>query len=165
MRGVYTLKHQRIFFGVLLICVGSFFFLQQFQLPFLSQLLSWPSILVIIGAAFLIQGLFGKETGSIFPGALLFLLGIHFHSLYFFPSWWPRHWAMYTAIVGLSFLFLYSRTKKDGFIPAVILLAISLIGFFSSNFFELFGSVFHFFDGLWPLVLIVFGLYFIFRRK
>lgn len=158
------MKKQGIFIGILFIGIGLFFFLQQFQLPFIDQLLAWPSILLIIGVAFLTQGSFGREYGSIFPGALLLLLGIHFHSLALF-SFWPNHWAMFTAIVGLSFLFLYTKTKREGLLPAIILIVISALGLFSKDIMNLFGSVFQLIDGFWPLLLIAIGVYFIFRRK
>ncbi|WP_078430197.1 LiaI-LiaF-like domain-containing protein [Alkalihalobacterium alkalinitrilicum] len=158
------MKKQGIFPGILFIGVGLYFLLQQFDLPFANQLLTWPSILLVIGIAFLCQSYLGHDSGTIFPGVLLVGLGIHFHAIVMF-SFWPNHWAMFTLIVGISFLLLYFRTNRDGLIPAIILLVISGFGFFSTDLMHWFVSFFDLFEGFWPLLLIVLGLFLIFRRK
>ncbi|WP_216828832.1 LiaF transmembrane domain-containing protein [Alkalihalobacterium elongatum] len=158
------MKKQGIFPGILFIGVGVYFLLQQFDLPFVKQLLTWPSILLIIGLAFLFQSYLGHDSGAVFPGALLVGLGIHFHSIVIFANW-PTHWAMFTLIVGLSFLILYLRTKRDGLVPAIILLIISGFGFFSSDLMHWFVSILDIFEGFWPILLIALGVYLIFRRK
>ncbi|MBU8905071.1 LiaI-LiaF-like domain-containing protein [Desertibacillus haloalkaliphilus] len=158
------MKRQGIFPGILLIAVGLFFFLQQFQLPFVHYLFSWPTILLVVGLAFLFQGYIGREHSSLFPGALLFGFGIHFHALNFLP-FWPNHWAMFTLITGLSFILLYSRTKRDGLFPGVALVIVSLLAFFYSGFIHWVNQLFTIVDGLWPLVLIIIGLYLILKKK
>ncbi|MFC0557831.1 LiaI-LiaF-like domain-containing protein [Halalkalibacter alkalisediminis] len=158
------MKTQRIFPGVLLIGVGCYYLLQQISIPFHQQLLSWPSLLLVIGIAFLLQAYFGRETSMIFPGVLLTGLAIHFHfdSL---VSWWPSHWGMYTLIVGIAFLFSYLRSKKDGLLPAVILLGISLFSFTSINPFLWLQEGFSFMRSLWPIFLIGVGLFLLFKKK
>ncbi|WP_209122003.1 LiaI-LiaF-like domain-containing protein [Alkalihalobacillus sp. BA299] len=158
------MKKQGIFPGILFIGVGLYFLLQQFDFPFTKQLLTWPSILLIIGIAFLFQSYLGHDSGTIFPGFLLVGLGVHFHAMVLF-SFWPHHWAMFTLIVGVAFLLLYLRTKRDGLVPAIILLTISGFGFFPSDVMDWFMSFFDFFEGFWPLLLIAIGLFLIFRRK
>ncbi|WP_096202786.1 LiaF transmembrane domain-containing protein [Bacillus sp. FJAT-45350] len=158
------MKRNGIFPGILLIGVGLFFLLRQLNLPYVNQLFTWPSILLVIGIAFLVQSYVGRESNSLFPGWLLFLLGLHFHFLIMF-SFWPNHWAMFTVIVGLSFLMVYSRTNKDGLIPAIILLLISALGFFYSGFIGWFQSFFHVIEGFWPIALIAVGLYLILKKK
>ncbi|MFV8828728.1 LiaF transmembrane domain-containing protein [Alkalihalobacterium sp. APHAB7] len=158
------MKKQGIFPGILFIGVGAYFLLQQFDLPFANQLLTWPSILLIIGIAFLFQSYLGHDSGAIFPGALLLGLGVHFHAIVMF-SGWPQHWAMFTLIVGLAFMLLYFRTKRDGLVPAIILFIVSGFGFFSSDLMKWLGSFLDVFEGFWPLLLIALGLYLIFRKK
>lgn len=158
------MKRQGIFPGIILIGIGLYFLLEKFNLPYMNQLLSWPTILIIIGLAFLMQSNLGEDSSSIFPGTLLLLLGIHFHAQDIIIGW-PSHWAMYTLIVGLSFLFYYLKTKKDGLIIAIILIVISLIGFFSKNVFDWVFSIFGFLGGFWPIILIAIGIFLIVKRK
>ncbi|WP_227936694.1 LiaI-LiaF-like domain-containing protein [Alkalihalobacillus deserti] len=158
------MKTQRIFPGVLLIGVGCYYLLQQFSIPFNQQLLTWPSLLFVIGIAFLLQAYFGKEASMIFPGVLLTGLAIHFH-LDTIVHWWPSHWGIYTLIVGVSFLFSYVKSKKEGLLPAVILLGLSLFSFTSVNPFLWLQEGFSFVSSLWPIFLIGVGLLLLFRRK
>ncbi len=158
------MKRQSVFPGILFIGVGLFFLLHQFNIPYVDQLVRWPSILVILGFAFLLQSYMNKDYGSLFPGTLLLLLGIHFHML-FFLSTWPSHWSMYTCIVGLSFLHVYAKTKKDGLLPGIILLVISALGFFSGGVVTWFQSITDMLERFWPLFLIALGIYLLFKRK
>lgn len=158
------MKRQGVFPGVLLIGVGVVFLLQNYKIPFKNEIFSWPSILLIIGLAFLFQAFIGKDYHSIFTGFLLVGLGVHFHGLQMF-SFWPDHWAMFTIIIGLAFLFRYSKTKKDGLVPGIFLLLISLIAFIYEGFIDLFGSLFTYVENLWPVALIGVGIYLLFFRK
>ncbi|ERN52438.1 DUF5668 domain-containing protein [Alkalihalophilus marmarensis] len=172
MKQQRSVKPKRIFPGVLLIGLGLYFLVNQYQFPYKEQLASWPSILVIIGVAFLLQATLGKETHSLFPGLLLTGLGVHFHGLALLPSW-PDHWGMYTLIVGISFLFVYLRTKKEGLIPGLLLTVIAIIGFMSFNPLDAIesttqstiGSIPTILLDLWPVVLIILGVVFILKRK
>lgn len=158
------MKRQGIFPGVLLIGVGLIFLLQNYNIPFVNKIYTWPSILLIIGLAFLFQAYIGKDYHSIFTGILLTGLGIHFHGLQLF-SFWPSHWAMFTIIIGLAFLFRYSKTKKDGLIPGIMLLLISLVAFVYSGFIDLFGSLYTYVESFWPIALIGAGIYLLFFKK
>jgi hypothetical protein len=158
------MKTQRIFPGVLLIGVGCYFLLQQFSIPYQQQILSWPSILLILGFAFLLQAYYGREHSMIFPGVLLTGLAVHFHFDSIF-TWWPSHWGIYTLIVGLAFLLSYFRTKKEGLLPAVILLALSLFSFSSNNPFLWLQGGFSLLSSIWPSFLIGVGLILLFKRK
>lgn len=158
------MKRQGIFPGVLLIGVGLIFLLQNYNVPFINSLFSWPSILLIIGLAFLFQAYIGKEYQSIFTGIILVGLGIHFHGLQLF-KFWPDHWAMFTLIIGIAFLFRYSKTKQEGLIPGIILLLISLVAFMYKEFIHIFGSVYGYIENFWPVLLIIAGVYLLFFKK
>jgi hypothetical protein len=164
MIGGKYMKQQRIFLGVLLSGLGAFFLTNQYSLPYQEQVASWPSILLIIGLAFLLQSILGKETSSLFPGLILIGLGIHFHGLSLIPSW-PEHWGMYTLIVGISFLLVYVRTKKEGLIPGLLLTILSIVAFLSIDPLEWLQPTHKIVLDLWPIVLICIGLFFILKRK
>lgn len=158
------MKRQGVFPGVLLIGVGVIFLLRNFNLPFRNEVFSWPSILLIIGLAVLFQAYLGKDYHSIFTGFLLVGLGVHFHGLQLF-SFWPDHWAMFTIIIGLAFLFRYSKTKKGGLAPGILLLLVSLVAFVYTGFVDLFGSLYTYVESFWPVALIGVGIYLLFFRK
>ncbi|WP_100373664.1 LiaI-LiaF-like domain-containing protein [Bacillus sp. FJAT-45037] len=158
------MRKQRIFPGVLLIGLGIYLIMSQYSFPLQEQLTSWPSILVIIGISFFVQSTLSKDPSTLFPGAMLTGLGIHFHGQALVPSW-PSSWAMYTLIVGLSFLLLYVRTKKEGLFPAMILLLISAIGISSVDPLDWFEPTSSVLFDFWPILLIVIGFILIIKRK
>ncbi len=158
------MKRKGIFPGMLLVGVGLFFLLQQWNVPFMTQLLSWPSILLIIGLAFLFQSYLGNDTQYLFSGWLLAGLGVHFHGNYLITNW-PTHWSMYTFIVGGAFLMQYNKTKRDGLLAGICFIILSLLGLFYTSFMETFQSFFHLIEGFWPIVLIIIGLYLLVKRK
>jgi hypothetical protein len=158
------MKKQNMLVGVILIGFGAYFLLNQYHLPFLSAFSSWPTLLMIIGLALLIQALVAKDYGNLFPAVLLLGLGIHFH----FRSrllWWPDGWAVYTFIFGFALLARYYKERKDGLFVGIILVAISLLNFFYQSFQVLTAKLFHIIGNLWPLLLIAGGLYLIFSHK
>jgi hypothetical protein len=55
------MKNQRIFPGIILIGFGVFFFWQQAKISLFAEFISWPSLLMIVGIAFLCQG-YGRQT-------------------------------------------------------------------------------------------------------
>lgn len=72
------MKQSKTFIGVLLIGFGLFFVLQQYSIPILSRFDTWPTILIILGMAFLAQGYLNKQPESILPGGILTGLRLHF---------------------------------------------------------------------------------------
>ncbi|MCM3798046.1 DUF5668 domain-containing protein [Caldibacillus thermoamylovorans] len=70
---------KQMFPGIVLIGFGLYFFLQKFTIPVPAAVFSWPTILLIVGVALLIQAYRGGDFQLIVPGVLLVGLGIHFH--------------------------------------------------------------------------------------
>ncbi|TLS39214.1 LiaI-LiaF-like domain-containing protein [Pseudalkalibacillus caeni] len=158
------MKKQGVFLGILLIGIGSFFLLENFNVPYMDQLASWPLILIIIGFAFLFQAFLVKEYQNIFPGIILIGLGVHFFALNSLP-FWPNSWGMYTLIVSLAFLFTYYKTKKGGLFTGMALLIISLFELLYTGFQLWLQTTFNFIGELWPIILIAFGIYLIWFKK
>ncbi|ENH97930.1 hypothetical protein J416_02711 [Gracilibacillus halophilus YIM-C55.5] len=149
----------------LLIGIGIFFLLRELRLPILTDFYSWPTLLIVIGAAFLFYAYSAKDYKNIFPGALLLGLGIHFHSLRYYP-FWIDHWGMYTLIVSLAFLLRYTKFKK-GLLPGLILLGLSLFALFASSTPEWFDWIYetmNWIERFWPVILIVIGGYILWKR-
>ena len=50
------MKQQRIFPGIILIGFGAYFYLQQANIVLFQEFFTWPTLLIIVGLAFLGQG-------------------------------------------------------------------------------------------------------------
>lgn len=144
--------------GVILIGLGVYFFLRELDLPQLAAYLSWPVILIIIGAAFLITSFSSqKQKMLVLPGSILTLLGIHFWGMHFSPEW-PTHWSFFPGIVGLAFLLTFLRTRETSqLVPATILLAVFVLAY-------LFNDLSLILDW-WPVALIIVGVFLLVRRN
>ncbi|MBB6451937.1 signal transduction histidine kinase [Salirhabdus euzebyi] len=125
------MKKQYLFTSSFMIGVGLYFFITQYNITFLHSYQTWPTLLIIIGVAFLIQGFFGKVHESLFPGIIILGFGIHFHGLLHY-SFWIDHWGVYLLVISIAFFIQYQKTK-NGLIIGVILLVISLFAILSSK--------------------------------
>lgn len=160
------MKKQNTFAGILMIGIGIYFLLKEFNIPILTDFYSWTTILMIIGVALLLNGYIANEKDSIFPGVLLLGLGIHFHGLSYY-NFWIDHWGMYLLIISLSLLLSYQKTKRGLWI-GILLLIISLFSIFSSKkpgWFHWLDLIFYFIENFWPVALIIIGIYLLYFKK
>lgn len=161
------MKKQNIFPGIILIGFGLYFFLQQTEVSILKPFYSWPSLLIIVGIAFLCQGYLAKDYESILPGTILTGFGIHFHVVEHY-SLWPNHIGVFILIISLGFLLRYQKLKT-GLFHGLLFLIISILLLFYDRFANWFGlletsmkTVWNF----WPVLLIGIGLFLlIFKKK
>ncbi|RLL47948.1 hypothetical protein D8M04_01335 [Oceanobacillus piezotolerans] len=160
------MKKQNTLFAYLLIGIGLYFLLKQLQFPILTNFYSWQSLLIIIGLAFLIHSFSSKHYQNLFTGTLLLGLGIHFHGLAHY-GFWIDHWASYTLIIGIAFLVRAWKTKQ-GFLMGFLFTILSIIFIFSSRlsiYFYWLDDVVGILEMAWPILLIVVGIFFLFKRK
>ncbi|KGP73867.1 LiaI-LiaF-like domain-containing protein [Pontibacillus yanchengensis] len=160
------MKKQNTFPGIFLIGIGIYFLLQQFNIPIITHFYSWPTILIIIGVAMLLNSYISNDYEPILPGTILLGLGIHFHGLYTY-SFWIDHWGMFPLIVGIAFLLRYQKSKQ-GLLPGLLLVAIALFSIFVSNkpgWFQWITIAANFVETFWPLLLILIGIYILFIKK
>ena len=54
------MKKQRIFPGIILLDL-EFIFLEHAKISFFSEFMTWPTLIMIVGIAFLCQGYGGKD--------------------------------------------------------------------------------------------------------
>lgn len=150
------MKRPALLPGLILLGLGTYFLLKQLHILELGHILSWPSILIIIGLSFIICSFSGWDRMLILPGGILLSLGVHFLGLHAWAGW-PTHWSIYPGAVGIGFLLTYIRTQEPTFlIPAGVLLAMPTI-------FYVFGGL-HMLQQWWPVVLILVGAYLLFKR-
>jgi hypothetical protein len=160
------MKNQRIFPGIILIGFGVFFFWQQAEISLFAEFISWPSLLMIVGIAFLCQGYGGKEYESIFPGVILTGYGLHFHIVNRL-SIWPNSLGVFILIVALGFLLRYQKLGTNLFYGILFLALAGLLLFYDKvmSWFGLLETNIATFAHLWPFALILIGVYLLFFKK
>ncbi|MEQ2526905.1 DUF5668 domain-containing protein [Bacillaceae bacterium CLA-AA-H227] len=160
------MKNQRIFPGIILLGFGIFFYLQQSQITLFQGFDTWPTILLIVGIAFLFQGYMAKDHEAILPGVILAGFGLHFHVIERF-SIWPNSIGAFILIIALGFLLRYQKVG-DGLIQGILFLVLSIVLLFYDKITGWLGliengtaAVWEF----WPIILVVFGGYLLFIKK
>lgn len=160
------MKNQRYFPAIILIGFGSYFLLQQMQIQVFQSFYSWPTLLMIVGIAFLFQAYGAKEYEAILPGIILTGFGFHFHIINHL-SIWPDHIGSFILIISLAFLLKYLKTGS-GLLQGLLFLALASLMLFYDQVLEWFGllqneasSVWQF----WPIILIGAGLFLILKNK
>ncbi|CQR48047.1 hypothetical protein BN1058_02389 [Paraliobacillus sp. PM-2] len=160
------MRKQHSLTAFLLIGIGGYFLLRQLKLPIITDFYSWPTLLIILGVAFLLHAYMANDYDKLFPGAILLGLGIHFHGIRYY-GFWIEHWGVYTLIVGLAFMIRYQKAKS-GLFPGLLLIGLSIFAIFASNkpgWFYWINSSMSFLESFWPLTLVVLGLYLLFKKK
>lgn len=143
--------------------MGLYFLLQEYSIPMLSSFRSWPTILIILGLSFLSEAMLGGKKDNIFPGVFLLGIGIHYHGLLTYSSWF-QHWSIYLFIIGLAFFLRNQGGRKLGILLLVISAIFILLQWQPAWFQNL--PILSFDDiSLLPLILIGFGLYLLFISK
>lgn len=160
------MKQQRVFPGTILIGFGLYFFLQQAAIVWFQPFLSWPTLLIVIGLAFLADAYSGRENSGILPGVILTGFGIHFHVVNHF-AFWANDTGVFILIISLGFLLQYQKTK-NGLFQGLLFLILAVITLFYDKVVEWLGllenralSLWQF----WPVILIAIGGYLLFIKK
>lgn len=161
------MKRQNLFPSMILIGFGLYFFFQHTNVSFQFPLFSWPTIIIIVGVAFLIQAYIGKDFEAIIPGILFAGLGIHFH-LVQYKHIQLDHIGIIILFIALGFFLRYQKTKT-GLFYGWLFLILAFIQLFYDQILSWLGIIETKslnFVSLWPIILILAGVYlFFFKRK
>jgi hypothetical protein len=158
------MKHNGIFPGVILIGLGIYFLASSWSIPYLNLISDWPTLFVIFGIAFILQGKASNDSNQYFPGVILIGLGLHFHAMNLVDHW-PNQWEVYTLLIGIAFLSQTSKKKKDGFFLGCLFVFFSILGLFSTGFVSWVDKLFNIFENFWPIAIILIGLYLLLKKK
>lgn len=160
------LKTQNYFPGIILIGFGGYFFLQQTQLEFLQQLYGWPTLLMIVGIAFLAQGYGGRDNEMIFPGVILFGFGLHIHVITHL-SIWPDHIGVFVLVIALAYILRYQKGGTGLFQGILFLILAAGLLFYDKiiGWLGILESRVAIAGKFWPILLIVIGVYFLMNKK
>lgn len=156
------MKAQRIFPGITLIGFGLYFLLERSHITIFKGFYSWPTLLCIVGLAFLIQAYYGKDHNVILPGIILFGFGAHFHLVKLLDTW-PNHYGIFILIISIGFILQARKTKSGMFYGVTLCILAIFILFYDkvTSLLSLTQNVISF----WPFVLMAFGVYVLFFRK
>lgn len=160
------MKKQRIFPGIILLGFGIFFLVQQYDIDLFNGFDTWPTLLVIVGIAFLFQGYLAKDYEAILPGVILFGFGLHFHITNRLAIW-PDSIGIFILIIALGFL-LRSQRLGAGLPQGILFLALAILLLFQEKIVGWLGFLEEGIGELWkfwPVLLIAFGLYLLFLKR
>ncbi|WP_066063733.1 LiaI-LiaF-like domain-containing protein [Neobacillus soli] len=161
------MKNQHIFPGILLIGFGAYFFLQQLNITFFQQISTWPTLLIIVGIAFLGQGYSAKEHASILPGVIMTGLGLHLHLAGRIGFWPSNNIGMLILIISFGLFLRFQKTNSGLFQAFLFLILAVLLLFYDkiAGYFGILQNGMSFVWKFWPALLIVVGIYFLLKRK
>ncbi|MFE8703418.1 LiaI-LiaF-like domain-containing protein [Cytobacillus sp. FJAT-54145] len=160
------MKNQRIFPGIILIGFGAYFFLQQSQISLFKEFYTWPTLLIIVGIAFLFQGYLARDYEAILPGVILSGFGLHFHVVDRLQIW-PNHIGTFILIIALGFLLRYQKVGA-GLFQGMLFLVLAILLLFYDKITQWLGLLE---NGVslawkfWPAALVIIGIYLLIRKK
>lgn len=161
------MKNQRIFPGIILIGFGAYFLLQQMGITIFREFFTWPTLLLIVGIAFLGQGYSAGDSEAILPGVIMTGFGLHFH-LAGVVSFWPNNTiGMLILIISIGFFLRFQKTNSGLFQAFLFLIIAVLLLFYDkvTGYFGLLQNGMNIVWKFWPVLLIVVGIYFLLKKK
>jgi hypothetical protein len=161
-----SMKKQRIFPGIILLGFGIYFFWQQANITFFAEFMTWPTLIMIVGIAFLSQGYGGKDYDAILPGVILTGFGFHFHVVNRF-SIWPDLVAALVLFIALGSILRYQKTG-NGLFQGILFLALAGLMIFYNKIVGWFGLLTNQVDSVfqyWPILMIIIGVYLLFFKR
>ncbi|MGM9926579.1 MAG: LiaF transmembrane domain-containing protein [Bacillus sp. (in: firmicutes)] len=161
------MKAQNLFSSIILIGIGLYFFLSQSDIINLfNGFYSWPTLLCIVGIAFLFQAFKAHVNEAILPGVILLGFGIHFHVTQSF-NLWPNEFGVFLLIIAIG-LFIQARKAKTSLWSSILLFVISVYLLFQPQFLNttnILGDGFHQILSFWPFLLIGIGIILLLKKK
>jgi hypothetical protein len=151
-------RRSNLALGVVLILLGGVFLATQL-VPGLGLVLSWPWIVIGVGAALLVIGLLVGAPDMAVPACIVGGIGGILYYQNTTGNWtsWAYMWALIPAFVGVGMLVaaLLGARSRYAFREGIRTLVVGVV------LFLVFGSIFGAFTWLgafWPLLLVGAGL-------
>jgi hypothetical protein len=159
------MKNLNIIPGIILIGFGLYYYLQQISVALFEQFHTWPTLMAIVGIAFLVHGYWGQFDESILPGAIFLGFGVHLHVVGRLQIW-PDHLGAFLLMLALGFLLRYQKVGT-GLLYGILFLILSGLLLFYDEITSKIGTnqgTGAFILNNWPILLILFGLYLLVRK-
>src|SRR5699024_9818889 len=103
---------------------------------------------------------------NLVSGTVVLVLGVYIQGLLNYP-FLIDHWAMYPLVIGISFIVRFLRTK-NGLLPGILLIGISLLMIFSENVPEWLDWIYiviDFLEKFWAIAIILLGILLLNNKK
>lgn len=161
-------KRGSIIGGIILILLGTFFLLLQF-FPGLADLFNlsqqWPLIIIGTGILFLFGALFGNPPLAV-PGMIISGTGFILYYQNATGNWssWAYIWSLYPVFVGIALMLMHTLqgSWRQGLREGGSLVLIGGVLFIVfAGFFNGFG----FAGRLWPILIIIGGLWLLWKNR
>ncbi len=147
-------------FGWIVLIIGTILLVSHYH----PISLDWTAVLMIIGIGLFVAGILQKDHGAVFPGTFLFLFGLLFslkNSRIILMDWWEL-WPVILLLLGIAFLahYIFDTDRKGRLLPGILLIAIAFLLLFVPFCWY---DIFYWVSKLWPVILIITGLYLIIK--
>ena len=156
-------------FGLALVVIGAVILLGKFHVLHIAfSTIIWP-ILMVLGLIGVGRGFTQNRRGKIFWNTVWFLYGLYFflRSSDFLEIRTHLIVPATFLIFGIAFLMTYLNNVKDWFflVPALLAGTVGTLFLLADLDYLSYWDVAESIRTYWPVVLILFGLVFLFRRK
>ncbi|QQK77131.1 hypothetical protein HUG15_17145 [Salicibibacter cibarius] len=158
------MKSSQVFPGMVFIGAGIYFLTHLFVPALASQWMTWETLLIWLGLALSIDGFLSKSGSALLPGVFMVGIGIHFHATGLYPNW-PSHIGTLAVFFGIACLIAFLRTKKDFLFAGVLSICIGGLFLFFEPVVERITEASESFSFIWPLLLLAFGVFLLFKGK
>jgi len=162
------MKKINYIFGLLLLFIGAMLILSNFGVIEIVWENLWPLFLLIPGILFeLSYFIYRKDAGLLVPGGILITYGLLFlvnvsYGWYLMEDLWPIF--PLGVAIGLLQLYIFGQREKRLLIPIGILGAVSIFFLINNLIKNLFFIEFGLFGLLAGIVLVVIGIWIIFKK-
>ena len=153
--------------GLILIIIGSILLLYKLDIFDFGWYQIYPVVMMGLGILFFTSIAGKNQKGAVFPGTILFLLGLFFflRNYEIVPYDYVRHVGpVVLIIVGLAFFAVFLTKPSDwgALIPSAVLVVIGS-SLLLRKFHVIYWNVWDVITTYWPILLIVIGAGIIFR--
>lgn len=155
-----------LFSGAVFLGFGFYFLLKQYDVAFFKPFLNWPTLLVIVGLGFLLQGYIKGEHAAILPGTVIAGIGLHFHIIEQLDSWQDPA-GVFLLLISIGLLLTYVKSG-EGIAAGLIFLSASAIVLFFDRIVDWAsaeGLDVSLLDRFWPFLYLAAGAYFIILQR
>ncbi len=147
--------------GLVLIILGSILLINKLAPDFLNWYQIYPLIILGLGLIITFSALQKQDKGGVFPGTILFLVGIFFilRNYDVIPYYYVRDiWPVFIIFLGLGFLALFIVKPSDW---GVLIPASLFIFFGTASLLRMYDiidwSAWRLTSRYWPVILIIIG--------
>lgn len=148
-----------LIWGIILVAIGFIFLGNNLDWFYLDWEKLWPLVIIGGGVLFWIGWLANrKEFGLLMPGTILLVYGLMFefstvNGWYNMDDLWPGF--LLGPGLGFFFMYLLGNREKGLLIPAFILIVLSILFWMGHESFRF----------VWPILLIVIGVYILIKNR